>query len=194
MPESSEAMPDFTAIEVRDAVLPRDGEAIRRLWLDYLTWGNNEMQARHGVHPHSPREAVEADMVSIAKFQPPDGRVVLAFRGELACGIGCLHRIGDHTAEIKRMYVEPTLRRAGAGRAILEQLLTAAEAAGYTGVRLDSPKFMTAAHALYRNHGFVDIEPYPESEIPDDFKPYLVFMELDLSRSTPAESPTSMSP
>jgi ribosomal protein S18 acetylase RimI-like enzyme len=187
MPESGEAMSDLTAIEVRDAVLPHDGEAVRRLWLDYLTWGNDEMQARHGVHPHSPREAVEADMRSIAKFQPPDGRLVLAFRGEEACGVGCLRRIGDHTAEIKRMYVDPTLRRAGAGRAILEHLLAAAEAAGYTLVRLDSPKFMTAAHALYRSHGFVDIEPYIESEIPDEFKPYLIFMERSLVRSTPAE-------
>jgi hypothetical protein len=31
-------MPNITAIEVRDAVLPRDGEAVRRLWLDYLVW------------------------------------------------------------------------------------------------------------------------------------------------------------
>ncbi len=180
-------MPDIAAIEVRDAVLPRDGEAVRRLWLDYLIWGNDEMQARYGVHPHSPREAVEADMASITKFRPPDGRLVLAFRGEQAGGVGCLRRIGDHTAEIKRMYVEPTLRRAGAGRAILEHLIAAAEVAGYTSVRLDSPKFMTAAHALYRSQGFVDIEPYAESEIPDEFKPYLVFMARSIVRSTPTE-------
>jgi GNAT superfamily N-acetyltransferase len=181
-------MPNITAIEVRDAVLPRDGDAVRRLWLDYLVWGNDEMQARYGVHPHSPQEAVESDIASIANFQPPNGRLVLAFRGEQACSVGCLHRIGGHTAEIKRMYVEPTLRRAGAGRAILEHLLTAAEEAGYTRVRLDSPKFMTAAHALYRSHGFVDIEPYPESEIPEEFRPYLLFMERFLVRSSVEKS------
>jgi ribosomal protein S18 acetylase RimI-like enzyme len=181
-------MSNTTAIEVREAVLPRDGEAVRRLWLDYLTWGNDEMQARHGVHPHSPEEAVESDMASIAKFQPPNGRLVLAFRGEQVCGVGCLRRIGGHTAEIKRMYVDPTLRRVGAGRAILGYLLAAAEEAGYTRVRLDSPTFMTAAHALYRSHGFVDIEPYAESEIPEEFRPYLVFMERSLVRSSVEES------
>jgi GNAT superfamily N-acetyltransferase len=181
-------MPNTTPITVRDAELPRDSEAVRRLWLEYLIWGNDEMQARHGVHPHSPHEAVEADMASIAKFQPPYGRLVLAFRGEQACGVGCLRGIGSHTAEIKRMYVDPILRRAGAGRAILGYLLTAAGEAGYTTVRLDSPTFMTAAHALYRSHGFVDIEPYPESEIPEEFRPYLLFMERSVVRASVEKS------
>ena len=96
-------------------------------------------------------------------------------------GIGCLRRIGPQTAEIKRMYVEPAMRGIGAGRAILKNLLKAAAADGYTGVRLDSPDFMAAAHALYRSCGFVDIPPYPESEIPDEFKRYLVFMERKVS-------------
>lgn len=51
-------------------------------------------------------------------------------------------------------------------------------------VRLDSPTFMTAAHALYRSHGFVDIEPYTESEIPEEFRPYLLFMERSVVRSS----------
>ena len=167
-------------IHVRDAVLPEDLAAIDRLWFEYLTWGNEEMQARHGVHPHSPRETVAQDIASIAKFQPPHGRLVLAFSEGRACGIGCLRRIGVDTAEIKRMYVDPAIRRAGAGRAILDYLLAAATSAGYPRVRLDSPRFMTAAHALYRGAGFVDIEPYAESEIPDMYKPYLIFMERDL--------------
>jgi len=79
------------------------------------------------------------------------------------------------------MFVDPAVRRAGAGRAILEYLLAAAAGAGYVRVRLDSPRFMTAAHALYRSAGFVDIGPYAESEIPDAYKPYLIFMERDLT-------------
>lgn len=177
-------MPERDSITVSDAVLPRDEAAIRRLWLEYLTWGNEEMQARHGVHPHSPREAVDADIQSIAKFLPPEGRLVVAYRHGEACGVGCLRRIGNDTGEIKRMYVDPTLRRAGAGRAILDALMIAAEEAGYARVRLDSPRFMTAAHALYRSKGFVDIDPYPESEIPDEFKPYLLFMERSLRPTT----------
>ena len=39
---------------------------------------------------------------------------------------------------------------------------------------------MEAAHALYRSVGFRDIAAYPEMEIPEEFKDYLLFMELDL--------------
>jgi len=173
-------MSDMPTLEIRNARLPGDFEAIERLWLEYLTWGNDEMQSRHGVHPHSPREAVNKDLASITKFQPPEGLLVLAFSGGTPCGIGCLRRIGNDIAEIKRMYVDPALRRSGAGRGILNHLFGAASKAGYSKVRLDSPDFMTAAHALYRSCGFKDIGPYPESEIPDEFKAYLVFMERDV--------------
>jgi len=75
------------------------------------------------------------------------------------------------------MYVEPSFRRAGLGRAILEHLIEAAATAGYAHIRLDSPDFMTTAHALYRSQGFVDTRPYAESEISDEYKAHWVFME-----------------
>jgi GNAT superfamily N-acetyltransferase len=162
--------------EIRDADLTRDLQVIRSLWLDYLTWGNDEMEARHGfrlpVHA-----TVERDLANIAKFQPPDGCILLAFVENVAVGIACMQRIGSATAEVKRMYVRPSSRRLGLGRGMLERLIEAARAAGYGSIRLDSPDFMTAAHALYRSSGFVDIESYPESEIPDEYKGYWLFME-----------------
>jgi GNAT superfamily N-acetyltransferase len=75
------------------------------------------------------------------------------------------------------MYVEPSFRRAGLGQAILKRLVEAAASAGYAHIRLDSPDFMTAAHALYRRQRFVDTGPYAESEIPDEYKAHWVFME-----------------
>ncbi len=162
--------------DIRNADSARDRRAIRDLWLDYLTWGNDELEARHGfrlpIH-----EAVERDMANIAKFQPPDGAILLAFVDDSAVGIACLQRIGPTTAEVKRMYVRPSVRRNGLGRALLERLIETARIAGYESLRLDSPDFMNAAHALYRSSGFVEIKPYPESEIPDDYKSYWVFME-----------------
>lgn len=67
------------------------------------------------------------------------------------------------------MWVAPECRRGGIGGDMLDRLLSAAVAAGYGSVRLDSPLFMTEAHALYRPRGFMDIAPYPESEIPDEY-------------------------
>ena len=165
-----------STFEVRDAELPRDRDVVERLWLEYLSWGNDEMEARHGFRLPV-QEAVERDLATIEKFQPPGGRIALAFSGGHAAGIGCLQRLGADTAEIKRMFVEPSFRRAGLGRAILDHLMAAAQTVGYVRIRLDSPDFMSAAHALYRTKGFTHIEPYAESEIPDEYKSHWVFME-----------------
>ena len=167
-------------LEIRNVILPNDLEAIRELWFDYLVWGNDNMQASYGVHPHNPKETVEQDIKSIDKFQPPYGIIKLAVYQDKICGIGCLKKLNYETGEIKRMFVDPSVRRIGAGRAILEALLLEAKKSGYKKVRLDSPKFMEAAHSLYRSFDFKDIPPYPEMEIPKEFVDYLVFMELDL--------------
>lgn len=171
-------------VEVRYAQIPEDLERIKKLWFDYLVWGNDKMQERYGVHPHNPTEAVEQDIQQISKFQPPFGQLIIAvYEGEI-CGLGSLKGINSEIGEIKRMFVDPTFRRIGAGRTILQGLLEESKKAGYKKVRLDSPKFMEAAHLLYRSFGFRDIEAYPEMEIPADFKGYLLFMELDLMNDT----------
>lgn len=174
-------MNSTSIVEVRDAKLPNDIDAIRRLWVDYLTWGNNNMETLYGVHPHNPDEQVEKDIQAIDKFRPPNGRLLLAFIDNKACGIGCLKSINEDIGEVKRMYVNPSFTKVGAGRAILQSLINAATETGYKKVRLDSPKFMEAAHSLYRSVGFKDIPVYPEVEIPEEFRQYLLFMELDLS-------------
>ena len=43
--------------------------------------------------------------------------------------------------------------------------------------RLDSARFMAPAHALYRQHGFAEIEPYAQSEVPPAYWPHWVFMQ-----------------
>jgi GNAT superfamily N-acetyltransferase len=170
-----------SVVEIREAKLPNDTDSIRQLWTDYLTWGNDNMQLLYGVHPHNPSEQVEQDIELIEKFLPPDGRLVLAFIDTNACGIGCLKSINEEIGEIKRMYVNPSFRKIGAGRAILQYLILAAKERGYEKIRLDSPKFMEAAHALYRSFGFKAIPVYPEVEILEEFRHYLLFMELDLT-------------
>ncbi len=169
-----------SVVEIRDAKLPDDIDLVRNLWIDYLTWGNDTMQKLHGVHPHDPKEAVEQDIAMIGKFLPPNGRLILASTDNTVFGTGCLKSINSEIGEIKRMYVDPSYRKIGAGRAILRSLLEAAKQAGYKKVRLDSPKFMEAAHSLYRSFGFKDIPVYDEVEIPQEFRQHLLFMELEL--------------
>lgn len=166
--------------DIRPADLPRDTDAVTGLWLDYLNWGNEGLHARYGfrlpIH-----EAVERDVASIEKFLPPQGSLLLAVEDGVAIGTAALQRIGRSTAEVKRMWVAPECRGSGVGGAMLDRLIATAASAGYASVRLDSPLFMTAAHALYRSRGFTDIAAYAESEIPDQYKPHWVFMERTLA-------------
>lgn len=170
-------------VEIREAKLPNDIDFVRQLWTDYLTWGNDKMQMLYGVHPHNPKATVEEDIKKIDKFLPPNGTLLLAFIDKKACGIGCLKSINEEIGEIKRMYVDPSYRQIGVGRLLLEALLNGAKEKGYRKVRLDSPKFMEPAHSLYRSFGFYDISAYKEVEIPEQFRQYLLFMELDLYKS-----------
>ena len=51
---------------------------------------------------------------------------------------------------------------------------------GYCAMRLDSPRFMVKAHALYRSAGFYEIDEYPEVEIARQYRQHWVFMEKRL--------------
>ncbi len=118
-------------VVTRTVIIPDDLEAIKKLWFDYLVWGNNKMEELYGFHPHNPKEAVEQDIQQISKFQPPYGQLILAIYEGKVCGLGSLKRINPEIGEIKRMFVDPTMRRIGAGRAILEGLLVEAKNVGY---------------------------------------------------------------
>jgi GNAT superfamily N-acetyltransferase len=166
-------------IEIRDAELPADIDDVERLWLDYLHWGNEELAERHGFRLPVD-EAVERDVATIDKFGPPDGRLLLALADGVVIGTAAMRRLGPDTTEIKRMWVDPPRRRSGIGRAMLDRLIQSASDAGYSRIVLDSPDFMTAAHALYRSRGFADREPYPESEIPSEYQSHWIFMERRL--------------
>jgi GNAT superfamily N-acetyltransferase len=106
--------------------------------------------------------------------------LLLAIEGATAAGLACMRRIRQDTGEIKRMYVRPEFRRRGIGRALVEALIAEAREIGYATMRLDSTRFMAAAHSLYRAMGFHEIEPYVESEIPSQFHQHWVFMEKQL--------------
>jgi len=85
--------------------------------------------------------------------------------------------LNPSTGEIKRMYMRPEYRRQGLYKALLERLLEEADRIGYEHLRLDSARFMVAAHQLYRSFGFVEIEPYEGSGIPPEYQKNWIFMQ-----------------
>lgn len=61
-------------------------------------------------------------------------------------------------AELRKMYLEPSLRGLGMGRRLLAAALDHARTAGCRVVELETNRAMTAAIALYESHGFRRVE------------------------------------
>ena len=109
-------------------------------------------------------------------YAPPYGRLLLAeYAGELA-GCIALHKLEDHIAEMKRLYIRPKFRGKGLGRALAEKISDEARGAGYKSLRLDTVEpVMKDAVAMYRKLGFTEIAPYCANPMPG-----ALYMELKL--------------
>ena len=68
---------------------------------------------------------------------------------------------------MKRLYVAPAFRGHNLGSVLIERIIQAARALGYTRMRLDTHlPTMGAAVELYRRFGFVEVpaDPMPQVE------------------------------
>jgi putative acetyltransferase len=101
------------------------------------------------------------------EYGPPAGAAILAVVGDEP--VGCVALRGFEppvVAELKRMYVRPQARGAGAGRALASAALEAARRLGYSSVRLDTAVELVEAARIYTKLGFVEIAPYRHNPLP----------------------------
>ena len=93
-----------------------------------------------------------------------DGRgafLIVCYEGAPA-GCGAVRLLDTETAELKRMYVDPSVRGRGLGRRLVAALETEAGALGARRLVLETGVRQTAALALYRATGFEPIPLYGE--------------------------------
>ncbi len=124
------------------------------------------------MHADTPPESIH--MMDKGALAAPGIRFfVLRDAGE-PVAMGAFKRIDAGHAEIKSMHVLHEARGRGLSKAMLEHLVTAAQADGFARLSLETgvqPTFI-AARALYARAGFVDCPPF-EGYGPD---PNSVFM------------------
>jgi ribosomal protein S18 acetylase RimI-like enzyme len=107
---------------------------------------------------------------SAEQFVPPAGVFLLLddAAADGFAGCGGIRRLDDgppHTVryEIKHLWVQPSTRGRGWGRALLVELERRARGFGATEVVLDTNASLTAAAALYASAGYSEIMPYNDN-------------------------------
>jgi GNAT superfamily N-acetyltransferase len=167
-------------MDVRRAETDEDLEDVRRLFRSFLAWHRQRhVQDLHLIDAYFDDEAYEGEIEGLpGKYAPPDGDLLVCHHGGLAVGCGAFHRLDEQSCEMKRMFVAPTARRGGAGRALATALVSRAREAGYRRMYLDTSIRQVEAIGLYRDLGFEEVGPY--YDVPDEMVGWLSFFRRDL--------------
>lgn len=126
--------------------------------------------------------AGSAHALDVTGLQTPDIEFWAAWEGEGASarllGIAALRRLNDQQGEVKSMHTAAEARRQGAGRALVQHIVSSARAHGLTRLSLETGSwpYFAPARAFYASLGFAPCGPFGDYQ-PD---PNSVFMSLDL--------------
>lgn len=124
----------------------------------------------------SPEESCHA--LGASGLEGPDVQFFLLCQDGKAIAMGALKRLSDGARELKSMHTAAEARGSGAGRAMLEFLLSLARTEGAADIYLEtgSTDDFLASRSLYRSLGFAECAPF--EGYGDDA--WSVFMHLDL--------------
>lgn len=101
------------------------------------------------------------------KYAKPNGRLYLAYVDDAPAGCVAMRRLDETHAEMKRLYVRPAYRGLQLGLLLAQRVIRDAAQIGCRSLVLDTLSTMNQAKSLYRRLGFVEIEPYYNTPIPD---------------------------
>jgi putative acetyltransferase len=127
----------------------------------------------------SPPESVHA--LDLEKLRKPDITFWCAWEGSLLLGCGALKELDRKHGEIKSMRTPASLRRKGAGRALLAHIIEVARSRSYERLSLEtgSMQAFKPAQRLYESFGFTYCGPFGEYQ--ED--PNSAFMTMRLEYS-----------
>jgi ribosomal protein S18 acetylase RimI-like enzyme len=150
-----------------------DERALRRLLKAFHEW----------MVEHQDGYALEAELAEDfhSLERAAESWAWIARHDETPAGCVLLYGVTDDLAEFRRLWVSPTHRGAGIGRALIRRVVEKADSQGYATLGLTTPPWSEAAQALYESTGFERTTPYPETRLPEKYHDDAIFMKLDLT-------------
>jgi GNAT superfamily N-acetyltransferase len=98
--------------------------------------------------------------VTPGEFSPPLGVFLVAEVDGVPAGCGAWRALGDGTAEVKRVYVEPAFRRRGLAQVLVDALEADAARAGVRAFVLNTGSKQPEALALYAALGYTPVRGF----------------------------------
>jgi GNAT superfamily N-acetyltransferase len=133
------------------AVEPADTETSRELQRGFFA----EIASRYpGWTPDRSPTADPADL------GPPRGAWVVAYLDGRPVGCAGLKAVDDETAEIRRVFLDGSVRGRGIGRQLLREVEAHARRLGYRRARLTTGDRQPEALALFRAAGYRDVSAF----------------------------------
>jgi ribosomal protein S18 acetylase RimI-like enzyme len=153
-------------IRSSEARWPQDRAAVESLFGEYVSSLAEDISFQN----------VEGELAGLpGKYARPGGVVLIAWDGDSPAGAVAYRMFEPGICEMKRLYVRPAFRGRGLARDLANELIEDARARGYRTMLLDTLASMQAARSLYRDLGFVPVEPYYGNPLPG-----VMYMALDL--------------
>lgn len=136
------------------ALEPADSAASRALQRAFIA----DIASRYpGWDPGKSQSAAASDL------GPPGGAWVVAYLDGRPVGCGGLKALGAETAEIRRVYLDPSARGRGIGRNLLQELELHARRLGYRRVRLTTGDRQPEALGLFQTAGYAEVTAFNDN-------------------------------
>lgn len=133
-------------------------KAAARLFNEYAMWLNIDLSFQN----------FEEELKQLpVMYGPPTGAIILAKQENEYVGCIAIRKKEENIAEVKRMYIIPTMQKQGLGQALLDKALSLAKDLNYEKLRLDTLSNMTPAINLYKRNGFYEIPAYYHNPEPN---------------------------
>lgn len=130
-----------------------DGASIRNVIFDALK--------EHGLNPDV--EITDRDLFDIESYYSGHFFGVLLDKDNQIVGTFALYTLSPEIAEIRKMYLTPSVRGKGLGRWMMQFLLKMAEEKAFKYIELETASCLKDAIVLYEKFGFKDVNPENKS-------------------------------